>query len=330
MTGDSHHWVEMSEIEREKDLSEEQPQATQPSNDEPEVVVADDADEDEGVEPASLVEGDEDNGDRLASIFSVNVPIYEGPMDLLLFVVRQRQVDLIELPLALIAQDFLEYARTSPDLDLDSAGEVLLVAAILVRMKVRALLPREEEEEVEDPEAVAARDEELEEAYREIVAAARKLAENEQEQRDYFPRGNAAALVEVDKTEELFKRVTVVNLAEAFRDLQQRMETTPVHQLAMFTLTVDDMSRMVLKRLRENRRIGFSELADQLTERIEVVVAFLAILELIRYQRVKITQERLFGEIWIVPGPRLDDADNDEMRDEYESDPTLLDRTTES
>lgn len=321
----------MSEMETNNNFfEEEEPQAESTVADEPLESVEDDSDEDEGVEPASVVEGDEDIGDRHKSIFSVDVPLYEGPMDLLLFVVRQRQVDLIELPLALIAQDFLEYTRANPELDLDSAGEVLLVAAILVRMKVRALLPREEEEEVEDPEAVAARDEELEEAYREIVAAARKLGESEQEQRDYFPRGNAAAMVEVDKTEELFKRVTVVNLAEAFRDLQQRMEKTPVHQLAMFTLTVHDMSKLVLKRIREDRRISFTELGDHLSERIEVVVAFLAILELIRYQRVKITQDRLFGEIWIIPGPRLDEPENDEMRDEYESDPSMLDHLAES
>jgi segregation and condensation protein A len=294
-----------------------------------EQTVESNVDEDEAVEAATLVEEQEENGLRSESIFNVDVPIYEGPMDLLLFVVRQRQVDLIELPLALIAQDFLEYARTTDSLDLDSAGEVLLVAAILVRMKVRALLPREEEEEVEDPEAVAARDEELEEAYREIVAAARKLAENEQEQRDYFPRGSAAGMVELDKTEELFKKVTVVNLAEAFRDLQSRMEKTPVHQLAMFTLTVDDMSRLVLKRLRESSRISFAEIAEHLTERIEVVVAFLAILELIRYQRVQITQERLFGEIWVLPGRRFDAEENDELRDDYTSDPTLLDEKAE-
>jgi len=271
--------------------------------------------EDEGLEEAHLVDEPDGNGLRPESIFKVEVPVYEGPMDLLLFVVRQRQVDLIELPVGRVAQDFLEYVRANRGLDLDSAGEVLLVAAILIRMKVRALLPREEEEELEDPEAIAARDEELVEAYREIVAAARELARSEEVQRDYFPRGNAAAIVEIDPTEQLLKNVSLVTLAEAFRDLQTRMEKAPVHQLAMFTLTVDDMSGIILGHMRREEKISFSHVAELLTERIEVVVAFLAILVLIRYRRVRITQDEMFGEIWLMKGKRFETPTDGDMED---------------
>ena len=272
--------------------------------------------EEEGVETANLVEQEDENGFRDDSLFHVHVPVYEGPMDLLLYVVRQRSIDLIELPVGQVAQDFLDYVRANPTLDLDSAGEVLLVAAILIRMKVRALLPRDEDEEAEDLDAIVARDEELEEAYREIVAAARQLAESEEVQRDYFPRGNAAALVEIDPAEQLLKNVTLVTLAEAFRELQNRVDKTPVHQLAMFTLTIADMSSMLLTRLRQRDRLGFADIAEHLKERLEVVVAFLAILELIRYRRIKITQDELFGEIWVMRGPRFEADTDAEMHDD--------------
>ncbi len=272
--------------------------------------------EEDGVEPAQLVMEQDENGFRPDSLFQVHVPVYEGPMDLLLYVVRQRSIDLIELPVGKVAQDFLDYVRSNPALDLDSAGEVLLVAAILVRMKIRALLPREEEDELEDLDAIVARDEELEEAYREIVAAARQLARSEEVQRDYFPRGNAAALVEVDPTQQLLKNVTLITLAEAFRELQSRVDTTPVHQLAMFTLSVEEMSAVLLGRLRRRERLGFADIAERLNERLEVIVAFLAILELIRYRRIRIIQEEPFGEIWVLRGLRFDVETDAEMRDE--------------
>lgn len=238
------------------------------------------------------------------SLFTVDVPVYEGPMDLLLFVVRQRQVDLLELPLSGIANDFLDYARAVERLDLDLAGEVIFIASLLLRMKVRALLPREEEEAVEEPEDVT-RDEDLEEVYREIVAAARQLAQNEEKQRDHFPRGDAAGRVQVDETGEMLRDVSLVNLAEAFREVTRRMDSTPVHQLALFKISVEDQSRIILDALAKRDRIGFEELIEGLSERIEVVVTFLSVLELIRYGRIRITQEQLFGTIWILRGPQF-------------------------
>ena len=249
------------------------------------------------------------------SIFTVSVPVYEGPMDLLLFVVRQRQVDLVELPLAQIAKDFLEYARTVEKLDLDTAGEVLFIASLLLRMKVRQLLPKEEEEEIPDAETLAEMDEELEEIYREIVAAARELARGEEVQRNHFPRGDAAVTVELNETEEMLRDLSVVTLAEAFRDVTKRMDSTPIHQLALFKVSVDDQSRILLAALKQKKRISFEELTARFTERLEAVVTFLAMLELIRYSRIRIRQDRLFGTIWIMAGPKFDTPPTAEMED---------------
>ncbi len=240
------------------------------------------------------------------NIFSIDVPVYEGPMDLLLFVVRQRQIDLMELPLSRIAKDFLEYSKNRPDLDLDSAGEIILTASVLLRMKVKSLLPNEVEEEIEDPESIRLRDEELEEVYREIVAAARKLAQGEEIQRKHFKRGNAAGIEEVDKTEEMLSDMSLVHLAEAFRQVTNRLDSTPIHQLALFKVTVEDMSKMIIGFLEDRVKVQFIEVISALKERIEVVIAFLAMLELIRYSRIRIRQDELFGDIWITRGPKFD------------------------
>ncbi len=241
------------------------------------------------------------------SLFAVHLPVYEGPMDLLLYVVRQRHVDLLELPLAQIARDFLEYARRVESLDLDVAGEVILTAAILLRMKVRAMLPGEEEEEGETARELL-RDEELEEAYREVIAAARRLAENEEEQRKQFPRGGAAGIVEVDETGEILRDVSLLQLAEAFRDLTRRMEHTPVHQLAMFRVTMEEMSARVLLALKGREKVRFNDLAEEFEERMEAIVAFLAILELIRRGYVRVRQRGLFGTIWLQRGARFEEG----------------------
>lgn len=234
-------------------------------------------------------------------------------MDLLLYVVRQRQVDLIELPLSQIAKDFLEYARTVEKLDLDVAGEVLFIAALLLRMKVRHLLPREEDEELPDPEVLAEMDEALEEAYRDIVLAARQLAHGEETQRNHFPRGEAAVTVEMNETEEMLRDLSVVTLAEAFRDVTKRMDKTPIHQLALFKVSVDDQSKILLAALRETKRLSFEEITARFTERLEAVVMFLALLELIRYSRIRIKQDRLFGTIWITKGPKFESPHTAEM-----------------
>lgn len=249
------------------------------------------------------------------ALFTVAAPVYEGPIDLLLHVVRQREVDLLELPLSQIAKDFLEYARTVEELDLDTAGEVIYIAAVLLRMKVRALLPVEEEEELPDAEALAEMDEQLEEIYREIVAAARQLARGEEQQRNHFPRGDAGVTVELNETEEMLRDLSVVSLAEAFRDVTRRMEQAPIHQLALFKVSVEDQSRILIAALKQRKRIAFHEIAERFTERLEAVVAFLAMLELIRYSRIKIRQDRLFGTIWIMRGPKFDIPPTAELED---------------
>lgn len=189
------------------------------------------------------------------SLFAIDVPVYSGPIDLLLHIVRHRQLDLTELPLAEIAGDFLQYARNTENLDLDDAGEVVFVASLLLSMKARALLPGEEEElDLPEEDDLGMISEELEETYRQIVAAAQELSRNEQEQRSHFPRGEAVAAPQLNEGEELLQDVTLVQLAEVFRDLTRSMDKRSFRQISLLKVSIRDQAELITLMLKKKRR----------------------------------------------------------------------------
>lgn len=252
--------------------------------------------------------GDRKSADSVVSQnghFVPNTTQYEGPMDLLLHVVRQKMLDLSEIYLSDIASDFLNYARDLSRLDLDHAGEFIHIASLLMKMKARMLLPHETIEEQQEVEEALFEDE-IEDIYREVVATARELAHSEKKQRDHFFRGSGAEIVQIDETGELLSDVNLVDLAEAFREVHNRMNNSPVHQLSLFKVTVAMQSRVILSALKLQGKIQFEELASRLSERIEVVVTFLAMLELIRNKAITVKQRGLFGIIYIQQGPEFD------------------------
>ncbi len=234
--------------------------------------------------------------------FVVDIPVYQGPMDLLLHVVRQRHIDYSELKLASVARDFLTFARNTTNLDLDSAGEIIYIAAVLIRMKVKSLLPASEDEDAPAPEDLVEEDEELEEIYRGIVAAARKLADRERESRDYFPRGSTVPDDFEEVEEELVQDVTLVQLAEAFREVSQRLSSTSRHQLSLFSITIEEQQNFIMDLLSKKSEITFVEMVEDFVEKIEAVVAFLAILDLVRRRRIKVLQRKEFGTLVLKRG----------------------------
>ncbi|GBE31073.1 segregation and condensation protein A [bacterium BMS3Bbin04] len=137
-----------------------------------------------------------------------------------------------------------------------------------------------------------------------IVAAAAELKDSETRQRMHFARGQAAGQVDVDETEVMLQDVNVQHLAEAFRQVERKLEQTPARQLTLFKATVEQQSVMILNGLRDLKEISFSQLMESLTERIEVIVTFLAMLDLLRLGRISLRQEEMFGEILIQRGSK--------------------------
>jgi segregation and condensation protein A len=238
--------------------------------------------------------------------YKVQFDVFEGPLDLLLYLIKQEEVDIYEVNLTKLATQFLEYIETMRLLDLEIAGEFLVMAATLMYIKSRELLPVEQqvtaegEEEGEDPRWELIR--QLVE-YKKFKDAAAQLQSLEARQADVFPRDPGRPELPAE-TSTVRPEVSVFDLINAVNSILRRFETRD-DQRDIFddrwtvSEKIEHLSRIIIER----SRLAFSELFDHVTSRSEVVATFLALLELIRLKRVLVTQPEAFGEIEIARGP---------------------------
>lgn len=239
----------------------------------------------------------------------VQLEIFEGPLDLLLYLVKKEEVDIYEVNLTKIATQFIEYVRLMKELDLDIAGEFLVMAATLMYIKSRELLPKSqqtevlEEEEEEDPRWELIR--QLVE-YKKFKDAAARLQEREYLQEQIYARvpGRPDFAVEPVNTRPEVSIFDLVNaVSNILKRFAQREQSRDVFEDKW---TVSEKIEAVSALLRERKRLRFSELFEEAAHRGEVVVTFLALLELIRMKQLRVTQEEAFAEIEIsaaVPPP---------------------------
>ncbi len=185
------------------------------------------------------------------------------------------------------------------ELDLEVAGEFILMAATLIRIKVKMLLPRnveEEEGEEEDPRAELVR-QILE--YKRFKEVAESLTDLETQQRRLFPRSYFEWEKKYEKKEIILQDVTMFDLLTAFKYVLDHIPKTTVHEVGPTGPTIEEQIQFLLKLLEKKERICFKELMSELKERITIVVTFVAILELIKTHRILVQQASIFGEIWI-------------------------------
>jgi segregation and condensation protein A len=197
----------------------------------------------------------------------------------------------------------MEYVELMRELDLEIAGEFILMAATLIQIKVRMLLPRSEEEgeEEEDPRADLVR--QLIE-YKRFKEVAESISEIEEKQRRLYPRLFFSWTKKYQKEEisgeELLKDISLFDLLSAFKTVLDNMPKVTAHEVTTIGATIDDQIDFLLNEIREKERIGFHDIMTQLHERVMVIVTFMAILELIRTHRIRIQQAGVFSEIWIL------------------------------
>jgi segregation and condensation protein A len=225
---------------------------------------------------------------------AVKLEIFEGPLDLLLHLIRKNEVDIYDIPVALITKQYLEYLDLMQDLSISVAGEFLVMASTLTHIKSRMLLPSydaSQDEEAEDPRSDLV--ERLKEHMR-IKAAAGQLQERPWLGRDVFGRGSGRNEVEralVDQ-EEVFQ-VGVFELIEAFRQLMTRRNQQMVLALPSERVSLEERMGQILERLRQRQTLTFEECFAGARSREQLVVTFLSLLELTRLGLIKIYQERL-------------------------------------
>lgn len=225
---------------------------------------------------------------------------FEGPLDLLLHLIQKNELDIFNIPIALITQQYLEYLRLMKVLNLDVAGEYLLMASTLLHIKSRMLLPKSsegEEGEEEDPRAELVR--RLLE-YQKYKQAAAELEKRPLLDRDVFVRLLAAEPEPIAEEERI--EVNLFELLDAFRKVLGRIKTEKFHEVVLDQVSVEDKIQEILTLLeKENRSMAFHRLfPEQVTRRI-VVVTLLAILELVKMKRVRIFQSAPFETIRISP-----------------------------
>ncbi len=233
--------------------------------------------------------------------YSVKFEVFEGPLDLLLYLIRKEEVDIYEVNLTKLATQFIEYIETMRLLDLEVAGEFLVMAATLMYIKSRELLPVDQqvqvegEEEGEDPRWELIR--QLVE-YKKFKDAAGQLAALEARQEDVFPRLPAKLEFEAEATRG--PEASIFDLLNAVNQVLQRFGTRDDRRdIFEDKWSVSEKIEFLMRTLGEKSRVKFSELFAGVTSRTEVVVTFLAMLELIRLKQIAAMQPEPFGEIEI-------------------------------
>ncbi len=228
--------------------------------------------------------------------YRVKLDTFEGPLDLLLHLIRENRVNILDIPVALIAEQYLAYVRMMEELDLAVAGEFLVMAATLVHLKSRLLLPPEEpaegEEAVEDPRAELV-DRLLE--YQRFKEVAADLAVREADEGLRFTRGGPPLVGEVEGPLTL----SLFDLLAAFRRVLQRAEGGPVLEITRETLDVGQRLLRILDALSARSPLAFPALFEGQRTRGELIVTFLALLEILRRGLASARQAEPFAEIMV-------------------------------
>ena len=233
--------------------------------------------------------------------YKVKLEVFEGPLDLLLFLVKRDEIDIYDISIERITRQYLEYLQAFRELNIEVAGEFLVMAANLVYMKSRSLLPvdqqpPDEEAEEDDPRWELIR--QLIE-YKKFKEVAVDLHSREIEQQHRFARA-ANYSPELALAPLRLGEVGIFQLINAFQNVIKRIEARQdLREIFDDQFTVSDKIEVILRRIGSGGQLRFSELFEGIASRVEIVVTFLALLELIRLKQVRAMQTDPLGEIEI-------------------------------
>jgi segregation and condensation protein A len=223
---------------------------------------------------------------------------FSGPLDLLLHLIKTNEMDIYDIQMVEITEQYLGIIEQMKQLDLDLAGEFLLMAATLIHIKSRMLLPVSEdvdEDEGEDPRAELVRRLLEYQRYKEV---AESLAQRPLLDRDIFAgHFTPLEILDAETTEEV--TVGIYQLAEAFRSILKDIPADVFHEVIREQLSVAEYVQIILQRLSTDKRVAFRDFFSQQPKRQELVVTFLAALELVKMRMLKVEQANEFGEIWL-------------------------------
>lgn len=249
--------------------------------------------------------------DGLHMGYSVHLDTFDGPLDLLLHLIRKNELDVCDISIAVITRQYLDYIKLMKELNLEVAGDFLVMAATLLQIKSRMLLPVDEPEESEeeelDPRAELIRRLMEYQQYKEagMVIGARALL-----RREVFVRSCSDPVLVAAQNVEGPLEVSLFELVDAFRILLDRIPAEHFHDVAAAeTFSIADCINEILSLLQERDTLQFDDLVREEFTRERVIVTFLALLELCRLKLVRIFQNGHQGSIWFVPSVTPDPVD---------------------
>ena len=233
----------------------------------------------------------------------VKLPVFEGPLDLLLYLIKKDEIDIYDIPIERITSQYLEYLQLIKMLDLEVAGEYLVVAATLLYIKSRVLLPHDQRPPEDDVEEDDPRWELVRQLveYKKYKDAAFELQECLSQQENMHPRGASVAADFSEEGSVPFEQVGLFDLLSVFQKILARAgNKEDLRDIFEDRFTVSDKILLLQSRLETQPRLVFEELFSAEPSRTEIVVTFLAVLELIRLKQIGVVQESPFAAIELV------------------------------
>jgi len=234
--------------------------------------------------------------------YKVKLPIFEGPLDLLLYLVKKDHLNIYDIPISQVTEQYLAYLNLMQLLDLNIVGDFLVMASTLMQIKSKMLLPAEEnpQEEQEDPRAELVKKLLEYEKFKEI---AESLRQKEIEQREMFKRPKAEQEPQKDIEDiqkETYFEASIFDLLTAFSKALEGIPKELFYQVIKDEFTVEEKVHQILHLLLKHESLAVSELFSEAKNKIDIVVTFLALLELIRMKEIVARQSSLFSDIQIV------------------------------
>ncbi|MEM9547220.1 MAG: segregation/condensation protein A [Bacteroidota bacterium] len=238
--------------------------------------------------------------------YTIKLKQFEGPFDLLLFFIERDELDIYDIPISKITEDFLAYIKELERLNIDVASEFILVAATLMRIKAKMLLPRKEIDElgneIDPREELTQRLLEYKK-YKEILDEMRAM---EQDRGTKFQRGNVSSELRMIASKALvdveLESLTLYKLLTTFQKLMENYElrgSQTIHRIVKYNYTIEEQQSYIFGKLKKGKKVDFKNLFSGLENRIHAIVTFLSLLELLNMQKLAVTQGEGVNNFWV-------------------------------
>lgn len=234
-------------------------------------------------------------------MYKIKLEHFEGPLDLLLFFIKRDEINIYDIPISKITKEFLEYVNLIKFLDLETAGEFILMASTLMHIKARMLLPKEYDEKGEEIDPRADLVKALLE-YKRYKEMSEELSFLESNQRKISFRGNFSQDISnpPDDFETLLGNITVYDLAKVFKRVIEGIKTKPVHQIKKINVSITEQIDYILKKMENQSQLHFLSLVAGMKQKIVVIVTFIALLELVKSKKLGLKVSDNFNDFLIV------------------------------